>query len=62
MTSSGLVIVGAIEMVVPLITVLALGTLPVSATVLDPVASVPAADDVLSVFCTSTLAALIRRA
>jgi hypothetical protein len=48
MTSNGLVIVGAIEIVVPLITVLTLGTLPVLATVLDPVTSIPAADDVLS--------------
>jgi hypothetical protein len=61
-TSDGLVIVRVVKLIVPLITALVLGTIPVLAMVLDPVMSVPATDDVPSVSCTLTLTALIWRA
>jgi hypothetical protein len=59
--SGGLVIVRAIEVIVPLVMALALSTIPVSVMVLNPIMSVPAADDVPSIPYALTLTALIRR-
>jgi hypothetical protein len=59
MTSGGLVIVGAIEIIVPLITARALSMLLVSAMIFNPIASVSAMDDVSSISYTLTLATLI---
>jgi hypothetical protein len=56
--SGELVTVRDIEVIVPLVTVFVLSTIPVSATVLDPIVSIPAVDDVPSISCTVTLTAL----
>jgi hypothetical protein len=60
-TSSGLVVVGVIELIVPLIMALVLGTISVLAMVLDPITSVPITDDVLKISYSLTLATLIWR-
>jgi hypothetical protein len=59
-TSGGLVVVGAIEIIVPLVAVLTLSSISLLMKVLNPIASVSVVDDVPKVSCTLTLAALIR--
>jgi hypothetical protein len=61
MMSGGLDIVGAIEIIVPLITVLALDTISFLVSVLNPIPNVPVVDDISKVSCTLTLVTLIRR-
>jgi hypothetical protein len=57
--SSGLVIVGDIEIILPLIAALMFGSISLLAMVLDPVVSVSVADDIPKVSHTMTLAVLI---
>jgi hypothetical protein len=59
--SGGLVIVRAIGVIVPLVTALTRSMIIVSMMVLDPIASVPTVDDVLSIPCAMTLTTFIRR-
>jgi hypothetical protein len=54
----GLVIVGAMQIIAPLITVLALDTVSVMAAVLDPTARIRGTKNVLKVFFTPTLVML----
>jgi hypothetical protein len=58
MMPSGLVIVGAMEIIVPLITVLVIDTIPVLAMVLDPTASILGTKNIPKVFSTLTLSVL----
>jgi hypothetical protein len=57
-----LLIVRAIEIIVPLIMAFALGTIPIPTTILDPVMGVFASDDISSISSALTLVALIQRA
>jgi hypothetical protein len=61
MTSGGLVIVGTMEIIVPLIVVLAIGMISILATILNPVASIHSMKKVLKDFSTLTLVMLIQR-
>jgi hypothetical protein len=58
--SGGLVVVRAMEIIVPLITMLTIGAVSSSLMILDPVACVPGMKNVLKVFSTLTLVILIR--
>jgi hypothetical protein len=57
--SGGLVVVRAMEIIVPLIMMLAIGAVSSSLMILDPVACVPGMKNVLKVFSTLTLVILI---
>jgi hypothetical protein len=58
--SGGLVVVRAMEIIVPLNMMLAIGAVSSSLMILDPVACVPGMKNVLKVFSTLTLVILIR--
>jgi hypothetical protein len=57
-TSGGLVVVGAMEIIVPLIAALAIDAIPIFATVLNSTVSILGMKNVLKVFSTLTLAVL----
>jgi hypothetical protein len=60
MTSSGLVIIRAMIIIVPLVAALVLGAISILATVLNPVVSIPGMEDVPEILSTLTLVVLIR--
>jgi hypothetical protein len=60
-TTGKLVIIGVMEIIVPLVAVLTVGVVSVLVTVLDLVACIPCMKNIPNVFSTLTLAALIRR-
>jgi hypothetical protein len=59
-TTGWLVVVGAMEIIVPLAAALAVGVVPISAMILDPVAGDPGTKNVPKVFSALTLVVLIR--
>jgi hypothetical protein len=61
MMEGWLIIVGVIEIIVPFITALTFGAIPLLAAFLDPTASILDMNNILKVSYTLTLAALIRR-